>query len=142
MESVTQIKCPNCGNPIDVNDILYHQLEEEMKKKFQLQLTEERKKFEGQSEQLRLAGEKLKEEKGKIEEQISEGIRIRLRLEKETLEKQIKQRIEEEEAGKFKVLQEELNEKSARLKEFNQALAEIEKLTEGEYPGRYPEGLK
>jgi hypothetical protein len=128
MEPVTQIKCPNCGNPIDVNDILYHQLEEELKKKFQLQLSDERKKFETQSEQLRLAGEKLEEEKGKIEEQISEGIRVRLRMEKETLEKQIKQRIEEEEAGKFKVLQEELNEKSARLKEFNQALAEIEKL--------------
>ena len=128
MEPVTQIKCPNCGNPIDVNDILYHQLEEELKKKFQLQLTEERKKFESQSEQLRLAGEKLKEEKGKIEEQISEGIRVRLRMEKETLEKQIKQRIEEEEAGKFKILQEELNEKSARLKEFNQVMAEIEKL--------------
>ena len=128
METVTQIKCPNCGFPIDVNDILYHQLEEEMKKKFQLQLTEERKKFESQAEQLRMAKEKLDEDKEKLEEQIREGIRVRLRAEKESLEKQLRQSIEEEEAGKFKVLQEELNEKSARLKEFNQAMAEIEKL--------------
>jgi hypothetical protein len=128
MEPVTQIRCPNCGNPIDVNDILYHQLEEELKMKFQQQLTGERKKFESQSEHLRLAKEKLDEEKGKIDEQINEGIRVRLKMEKDILEKQIKQRIGEEEAGKFKVLQDELNEKSARLKDFNQAIAEIEKL--------------
>jgi len=128
MEPVTQIKCPNCGNPIDVNDILYHQLEEELKKKFQQQLTDERKKFDSQSEQLRLAREKLEKEKTTLEEQITEGIRLRLSAEKETLEKRLRQRIGEEEAGRFKVLQDELNEKSARLKEFNQAMAEIEKL--------------
>ena len=35
MNSQTQIKCPNCGNEIDVNDILKHQLEESIKKEYQ-----------------------------------------------------------------------------------------------------------
>jgi len=31
MKQDTQIKCPNCGTSIDVQDILAHQLEEEIK---------------------------------------------------------------------------------------------------------------
>jgi len=31
--SNTTIKCPNCGTEIDVNEILYHQLEDELKQK-------------------------------------------------------------------------------------------------------------
>ena len=44
MNDSTQIKCPNCGTSIDVQDILAHQLEDEIKRKYQSQLVEERKK--------------------------------------------------------------------------------------------------
>ena len=30
----TTINCPNCGTVIDVNDIVYHQLEQELKTQF------------------------------------------------------------------------------------------------------------
>ena len=33
MPTNTTIKCPNCNTDIDVNDILYHQLEDELKQK-------------------------------------------------------------------------------------------------------------
>ena len=33
MKNNTQIKCPNCGTSIDVQDILAHQLEDEIKQK-------------------------------------------------------------------------------------------------------------
>jgi len=33
MPSKTTIKCQNCNTEIDVNDILYHQLEDELKQK-------------------------------------------------------------------------------------------------------------
>ena len=42
----TQITCPNCGNPIDVEDILAHKLEEEIKQKYATQLAAEKKKYE------------------------------------------------------------------------------------------------
>ena len=38
MNNQSKIKCPNCGADIDVNDILYHQLEKEKKAKFNGQL--------------------------------------------------------------------------------------------------------
>ena len=43
MDNQTKIKCPNCGTSIDVQDILSHQLEEEIKQKYQSQLAEEKK---------------------------------------------------------------------------------------------------
>jgi hypothetical protein len=33
MSKEASIKCPNCGELIDVNEILYHQLENEFKQK-------------------------------------------------------------------------------------------------------------
>ena len=70
MTKETQIKCPNCGTSIDVQDILSHQLEDELKKKFNAQLTEEKKKFEKEHEVLAKAKEefelkKLKENENK-----------------------------------------------------------------------------
>jgi len=52
------INCPKCGTAIDVQDILAHQLEEEIAKKFQSQLAEEKKKFE--EEKIKTDSEKIK----------------------------------------------------------------------------------
>lgn len=43
-----KIICPKCGTEIDVNAIVYNQLEEDFKKQFRLQLEEEKKKLEKQ----------------------------------------------------------------------------------------------
>ena len=48
-----QIKCPNCGTSIDVQDILAHQLEEEIKQKYQSQLANEQKKVAEQEQKLK-----------------------------------------------------------------------------------------
>jgi len=55
MKNQSQINCPNCGTSIDVQDILAHQLEEEIKQKFQSQLAEEKKKYETEFESLNKA---------------------------------------------------------------------------------------
>ncbi len=110
MEQKTKIKCPNCGQEIDVNEILYHQLEEDFKKRYNLLLSE------------------IKEKEKNINEQIKNSVEEKLKQEKELIKKEIQVKLEEEEAEKFKTLQDELNEKSTKLKEFNKAKAEIEKL--------------
>jgi uncharacterized Zn finger protein (UPF0148 family) len=38
MEKETKIICPNCGAELNVSTILYHQLEEDLRKKFKSQL--------------------------------------------------------------------------------------------------------
>ena len=48
----SHIICPNCGAEIDVNEILYHQLDEELSRKYQEELARERRKFEDREAEL------------------------------------------------------------------------------------------
>ncbi|MGF1586576.1 MAG: DUF2130 domain-containing protein [Bacteroidales bacterium] len=128
MENITKINCPNCGEMVNVNEILYHQLDDKLKKKYQEQLSGEKKKYEKDFEMLNQARMQFETEKKMAAEQIEEGVKLKLKAEREILERQIRSRVEEEETEKFRTLQAELNEKSAKLKEFNQAMAEIERL--------------
>ncbi len=52
MTKETKITCPNCGHEIDVNNVITLQLDEEYKKKYNAQLTEEKKKLQEESDKL------------------------------------------------------------------------------------------
>ena len=128
MKNETQIKCPNCGTSIDVQDILAHQLEEEIKHKYQSQIAEEKKKYE--AEQKKLNEEKLEFENKKKQENelFQERLENQLKEEKKEIELKLKQKLKEEQSEQFDALQKELNEKSEQVKELNRSKAEIEKL--------------
>jgi len=69
MNNQTKITCPNCGTEIDVQDILAHQLEEDLQKKYNAKLAEEKKKYETQAESLqkeKKAFEKQKEKETEL----------------------------------------------------------------------------
>jgi len=53
MSTETKIECPNCHTQIDVNSILYKQMQTELQAKFNLELERERKNFQKQSEDLK-----------------------------------------------------------------------------------------
>ena len=61
MSNETKITCPNCGQEIDVNSVITHNLEEEFKKKYNAKWLEEKKKYQ---EEL----DKLDKQKKEIEE--------------------------------------------------------------------------
>jgi len=124
----TQITCPNCGNPIDVEDILAHKLEEEIKQKYATQLAAEKKKYEDGVENLNKAKEEFEAKKKKENELFQERLDKQLREERKLLEDKLKQKIKEEQAEQLDALQKELNEKSEQVKELNRSKAEIEKL--------------
>ncbi|MBU2938544.1 DUF2130 domain-containing protein [Lacinutrix sp. C3R15] len=128
MKNETQIKCPNCGTSIDVQDILSHQLEEEIKQKYQSQIADEKRKYESQQE--RLKQEKLDFEQKKKKENELFQIRLenQLKADKKEIEAKLKLKLKEEQSDQFEALQKELNEKSAQVKELNRSKAEIEKL--------------
>jgi hypothetical protein len=128
MEQKTTITCPECGTDLDVNDILYHQLEDELRKKFDAQLREEKNKIESQKDGLEKEKRLLEEEKQKSDQIIEAQVSMKLKAEKEQMEITLKRKLQEEESEKYADLQKELNEKSEKLKQFNQAKAEIEKL--------------
>ncbi len=128
MEQDTKMNCPNCGAPLDVNEILYEQLEKKFRSDYNSRISEEKKKFETRLQSLDEEKEKLEAEKKEMNDKIRTAIETKLRTEREVLEKQLRKKIEDDESERFRMMQDELNEKSEKLKEFNRAKAEIELL--------------
>lgn len=128
MSTETRIECPNCHTQIDVNSILYNQMQSELQAKFNEELERERKNFQKQSEDLRSEKEAFEKKKQKENELFQERLNAKLQEEKKSLEASLKNKIEKEKLEEFLLLQKELNEKSEQLKELNKSKAEIERL--------------
>ncbi len=128
MKKETQIKCPNCGTSIDVQDILAHQLEDEIKQKYQTQIAEEKQKYQKEHEKLKQEKLQFEQKKKQENELFQERLESQLKAEKKIIEEKIKIKLNEEQSEQFKALQAELNEKSEQVKELNRSKAEIEKL--------------
>ncbi|MEA2110989.1 MAG: DUF2130 domain-containing protein [Campylobacterota bacterium] len=117
MSSKTTIKCPNCHTEIDVNEILYHQLEDEFKEKSFI----EKKKLDK-------AFDELKVQKDSFNEELEKATAQQIKLEKQKLHVNLKKQLEEEQAESVALLKKELDEKSNQVKELNRSKAEVEKL--------------
>lgn len=117
MSSQTQIKCPNCGTSIDVQDILAHQVEEQFKQEYQ------------QKEQLLVQQQREFDEKKKKENELfQERLDTALKKQMEASEAAIRRKIVAEQDDQLKALEKELNEKSEQVKELNKSKAEIARL--------------
>lgn len=128
MSNQNQIKCPNCGTSIDVQDILAHQLEDEIKQKYQAQLAKEKNKYEEEQTKLEQAKLAFEQKKKQENELFQERLEKQLREDRKAIEDKVKRKLTEEQEEQFKSLQQELNEKSEQVKELNRSKAEIEKL--------------
>ncbi len=128
MSNQAQVKCPNCGESIDVQDILSHQLEDEIQQRYQTKIAEEKNKYESQFEQLNQAKEDFEQKKKQENELFQERLDKQLKEERKGIEEKLKSKLQEEQSEQFIALQTELNEKSEKVKELNRTKAEIEKL--------------
>jgi hypothetical protein len=128
MERETKIECPNCGTEINVNEILYHQLEDDFKKRYTAQLAEEKKKYDAELEILNLQKEEFEKKKQKENELFQEKLQVRLKEERLIIEKQVKTKISEEQSEQVAIMQKELLEQSEKLKDLSRSKAEIERL--------------
>ncbi|PBI86742.1 hypothetical protein BSF41_31950 [Flavobacterium sp. ACN2] len=128
MAEQSSIQCPNCGTPIDVNDVLKHQLEDSIRKEFQQKANVQNRELELKNEQL----EKAKSEFEAKKKQENELFAERLEREKKTAEKEIseklKAKLEEENKDRLLLMEKELSEKSEKIRELNKMEGEIAKL--------------
>ncbi len=135
MPTNTTIKCPNCGTSIDVNEILYHQLEDELKqkniaeqKKLKDEVEAKRKEYKQAFDSLKAQEVAIKEQQEKFDEELKKATSMQLKAEKQKLQEQLKKELEEEQSESIALLKKELDEKSNQVKELNKSKAEIEKL--------------
>ena len=128
MQSNTTIKCPNCNVDIDVNTLLYHQIQDELQQKN----SAEKKQLEAETlkkEQEFLKAKKaLETQKELFDEELQKATKAQLKIEKQKLQEQLKKELLEEQSDSMALLKEELAQKSKQVKELNKSKAEIEKL--------------
>ena len=117
MSNSQNTNCPNCGFEIDVNELLYTQLEEQAKHKYQEQLAAEQIKLNEQRAAISAQGKEL-------EERIRQG--VNKSLEQETLK--LKARLEQDQSERISAMQAELDDKSKKVVALNKAQSEIEQL--------------
>ncbi len=135
MPSKTTIVCPHCHSEIDVNAILYHQLEAELQAKnraeqrqLQDEVEQKRKEYKRAFEDLHVKEVRIKQQQERFDEALKEATQQRLKIEKQQLQQQLKKEIEAEQSASMELLKRELEAKSAQVKELNKSRAEIEKL--------------
>ena len=135
MTNQTTIKCPNCGTEIDINEVLYHQLENKYKnehlaekKKLEAEIEAKRKEYKTHLDSLKVKEEEFKEQKEKFEEEIKKATQIQLKAERVKLQEELRKEILDEQGESIALLQKQLEEKSNQVKELNVAKAQIGQL--------------
>lgn len=128
MQNKNQINCPSCGTSIDVQDILKHQLEDEIKLKYQEQLRREQEKFTSRQDELTKQKELFEEKKKRENEIFKEQLQRKLSDEKKNLEVELKSKIDQEKSGQIKLLEDQVKEQFEKTKELNQTKVLVEKL--------------
>jgi len=122
------IQCPNCGHEIDVNDILYHQVSDRLKKQYADDLKKEKERYEAQANKLEHDRRELEDVKTRQADEVARQLREAMKQKGKELKKTIKAEAEEEQAGALEALREELDEKSSKIKALNQTAVQLEKL--------------
>lgn len=135
MTNQTTIKCPNCQTEIDINEVLYHQLENKYRnehlaqtKKLEAEIEAKRKEYKTHLDSLKVQEEALKEQKEKFEEEIKKATQIQLKAERVKLQEDLRKEILDEQGESIALLQKQLEEKSNQVKELNVAKAQIGQL--------------
>lgn len=129
MESQTNsVKCPNCGSEINVSDVLFHQVQEQLKKDFETQIAAKDKLYHDKEQKLQQEKEELTKAQESLQEKVDSDVKAKVTTEKASLEKSIRQQLNDETAEQLRSMQEELDLKSGQLKELNKTKADLARL--------------
>ncbi len=119
-----KIKCPKCGEEIDIENLILTGSKEVVDKELAIQKSEYEKEIKKYKADYQKLQDKYEEEKEKAIEEIINDKKKEFKQKEEKLRKDIL--AEQEEA--YKTLEKELEEKSEQLKDFNKLKAEKSRL--------------
>jgi hypothetical protein len=122
------IACDNCGNVINVDEILVKNTENRIRAQFAAENKKKETDLEKKLDELKRQEAALKAQSKSLEEEAEERVEELLRAEKKQLEIRLKKKLEAENQDRLEMLEEELKEKAEKLKELNAANAKIAKL--------------
>jgi len=121
MNTSKTTRCPNCGVDIDVNELLYHQLDKQARKKYQDQLAAEQNKL--QEQQTELAAQRRD-----IEATINTQLEQLLAKERSELQAKLRMQVEQDNAERINEMKAELDDKSKKVIQLHKTQGEVERL--------------
>ncbi len=149
----TTAKCPKCGTEINVSEILYHQVQEQLEKDFSAKLTQKEEDFQSklndysdqiaqkdkdfqsklkdiqaEKEKIALDREQISKEKESIQQEVDSAVKSQINAEKLKLEKSISAKYKEDTSEQIQDLKKALDEKSSQVKELGQTKTRIQQL--------------
>lgn len=122
------LKCPNCGASIDVSEVLYSQLKEQLQAEFAKASAEKETEMKAVIAKMKQREEEISRKESELEEAVERKVSAGLKKELEAREKLMKKKLDEENAEFVSGLRKELEEKSDKLRELNKTKAELERL--------------
>ncbi|EIE29674.1 DUF2130 domain-containing protein [Helicobacter pylori] len=131
--------CPNCQAPINVNEALYKQIEQEnqsrflaQQKEFEKEVNEKRAQYHTHLKMLEQKEEALKErekeQQAKFDDAVKQASALALQDERAKIIEEARKNAFLEQQKGLELLQKELDEKSKQVQELHQKEAEIERL--------------
>ncbi|RVY49380.1 DUF2130 domain-containing protein [Helicobacter pylori] len=131
--------CPKCQEPIDVNEALYKQIEQEnqnkflaQQKAFEKEVNEKRAQYQSYFKNLEQKEETLKErereQKAQFDDAVKQASELALQDERAKIIEEARKNAFLEQQKGLELLQKELDEKSKQVQELHQKEAEIERL--------------
>ena len=128
MTQKNTIQCPNCKTVIDVNELLYQQIEQQIKEKFDSEINKRDEEYEKALADIKNQEKALKKQQQEFDDKLQEQLDSKLKEEQKKLTDKIKQQLQDEQSEQIALLQKEISEKSEQVKELNQSKIMIEKL--------------
>ena len=122
-----QIKCPECGSSISIDDVLTHQISEQVREEMQKEQLGKEEALSHQQQELDAERMRLAEVARDAAATIEKTVAEKIAGERTALLQQAKEAVEKENEGEKKMLEEALAEKSARLREANEKELEMRK---------------
>ena len=124
----TQISCPKCDHPVDVNDILYRQLDADLSKKYEEQLATDRNALALQKTSIETRERELQQQKATVAEQIDRGVQLQVNAEREKITQAEREKALKDTEASTALLNKELQEKSEQVKDLHKVRAEVSRL--------------
>ena len=128
MANQSSIKCPKCGESIDVNEILKHQLEETIRQEFQQKANVQARELATKNEELETAIAEFDAKKKHENELFAERLEQAKKVSEKEITEKLKKKLEEESKDRVAEMEKELSEKSIRLRELSKMEGEVAKL--------------
>ena len=105
MSNESHINCPNCNHLIDVNDIVYKKLQDQVKQEYQQKIDDFRKKLTEEAQKVEAAKSALAKEKAELQKSIEDGIAAQVKEERQKITTELRKKLADEHEEEMKNLQ-------------------------------------